>query len=714
MRPSLLPALFLLLSCSGTSMFRSDDRLMLESLVELIEMDYEDHCEQRAAASWDELVGAPAALQRKLERDKVYGIFSKKQTHEIRSVLTTHMLSPNDDILRRKVKLLLEPGDTMLDTEQWIRLVTFGDTALHNLRYATDYDCGSNANCTLRELHKSLTLQHDDETLRRMKASWEQKLPSLDEYRQHILPLLRNASKEYNYTTVEEYWDSLAEYEGGLLKARELWDQVKPLYLKLQKYVSLRLRGEDAIGKPIPVHLLKSLTGDDWSNVIELLLPKHADIYQKLHANLQLKNLGGEKAYKRAAKLIEELNFGPLEPQLWTESNFNGQCPPILVDSCKPNNVKIYTCKDVSIANYMDAHEAVMKIKYKEVTALHSNNTYVLRDANRYSALYEAIPGFASLLSLTPHALNRAGLYPLERFNYRNNPNHHRLVLQLIIALRDLPKLNYYLAADEWRLQVLMGSITSSKVVSSWSEFRKNFSLVDSADVELLSDPHVTFNKPFLGKFMGLILKYQIYQTFAEELISDDADLAQHVSVDNSRLMEAMSRGYGVLWPAMLSDLLAKREYGLEFTALTDYFRLLDEYLDNQLDPSLDTNEMEYEEPPVETPVENEIPIEKDADNEVELDTHANILENVIDTGDDGPMKQGVETSTVGVLEIKNPVGANNEHDEIPAEASYSTYWWIGIAVALAVVVLLIAIIAKKRHSHRKQLERQRRDTSHA
>lgn len=48
------------------------------------------------------------------------------------------------------------------------------------------------------------------------------------------------------------------------------------------------------------------------------------------------------------------------------------------------------------------------------------------------------MPGMISLLALTPHALNRAGLYSLQRFNY--NVNSHRLVLQLIIALRDLPR----------------------------------------------------------------------------------------------------------------------------------------------------------------------------------------------------------------------------------------------------------------------------------
>lgn len=41
-----------------------------------------------------------------------------------------------------------------------------------------------------------------------------------------------------------------------MLKVRELWDQVKPLYVKLHKYVALRLKGVEAVGKPLPVHLL--------------------------------------------------------------------------------------------------------------------------------------------------------------------------------------------------------------------------------------------------------------------------------------------------------------------------------------------------------------------------------------------------------------------------------------------------------------------------
>ncbi|KAI8420764.1 hypothetical protein MSG28_007978 [Choristoneura fumiferana] len=657
---------YALLSSGRTS--SDDDRRWLSSLIELVELDYEDHCEQRATATWSELTGSSKGLS--------------------------------------------------------LKLVSFGDTAMNKLRFATDYDCGTSTNCTLRELHNSLAKQHDEATLRRMKESWEKKLPNLNDYLVQILPLLRNASKENSYSTVEEYWNSLGEYEGAILKAREIWDRVKPLYEKLHKYVALRLKGTDAVGKPLPVYLLRSLTGDDWSNVIESLLPKHADIYQKVYANLQLKDLGGLNAFHEASKLLEDLNMPAVEPYTWDKSIFNSSCPPVLVDWCKPNKLRVVSCKDVTISNYIDAHDVVMKIKYKEIAALHSNNTYTLREANRYSAIYEAIPGFASLLALNPHALNRSGLYPIERFNY--NPNYHRLVLQLITALRDLPRqvlirsfktcvmLNFFMAADEWRLQYLKETVMSSGGVSGWSDFRRNFSLLETSDADILGHSYIVHNKPLIGKFMGLILKYQIYQSFAEELISDESDLIKHISENNDRLLFTMSQGYGSNWPEMVSDLLAKRENGLEYTGLTDYYRLLDEYLDNQLDPSVEITDSDYVEPIITEPevVDNEIPVKSETLDE-KPKTHEDINENVIDTGDEGIVKAGGETSTVGVLEIKNPVASGDQgKGEINVkEASYNAYWWIGVGVAVAIVVLLIAIITRKRQNHKKQLDRQRRET---
>lgn len=77
--------------------------------------------------------------------------------------------------------------------------------------------------------------------------------------------------------------------------------------------------------------------------------------------------------------------MGQLDSKFWSDSKFDGTCPTVITNFCKPNLIKVYTCKDVSIGNYLDAHETVMTVMYKELAAVHSNASYSLREANRYS-----------------------------------------------------------------------------------------------------------------------------------------------------------------------------------------------------------------------------------------------------------------------------------------------------------------------------------------
>lgn len=105
----------------------------------------------------------------------------------------------------------------------------------------------------------------------------------------------------------------------------------------------------------------------------------------KINFYLYLQDVSGLNAFKEANKLLKQLNLGEIPSEILKESAFNGTCPPTIVDWCEPNRMRFVSCKDVSIQNYMDAHETAMKIKYKITTGLHSNNTYVLREAPRYS-----------------------------------------------------------------------------------------------------------------------------------------------------------------------------------------------------------------------------------------------------------------------------------------------------------------------------------------
>ena len=61
-----------------------------------------------------------------------------------------------------------------------------------------------------------------------------------------------------------------------------LWDQVRPLYLKLHAYVRMKLREKygDIVpaNGPIPAHLLGNIWAQDWTNVYPLVAPEECSI----------------------------------------------------------------------------------------------------------------------------------------------------------------------------------------------------------------------------------------------------------------------------------------------------------------------------------------------------------------------------------------------------------------------------------------------------
>ena len=69
MRPSvpLLCVCFYALLSSGTSS-DDDDRRWLVSLLDLVELEYQDQCDKRATASWEELLGSTSGLSTKVNR----------------------------------------------------------------------------------------------------------------------------------------------------------------------------------------------------------------------------------------------------------------------------------------------------------------------------------------------------------------------------------------------------------------------------------------------------------------------------------------------------------------------------------------------------------------------------------------------------------------------------------------------------------------------
>jgi hypothetical protein len=85
------------------------------------------------------------------------------------------------------------------------------------------------------------------------------------------------------------------------------------------------------------------------------------------------------------------------------------------------------------------------------------------------------VTGLSALLAASPQYLHQLELLT-SNLNQQESVEISKASLLLLVALRTLPKLPYYLAADLWRLEALRGNLTNvTDLNGSWRKFRSVF-----------------------------------------------------------------------------------------------------------------------------------------------------------------------------------------------------------------------------------------------
>ena len=89
-----------------------------------------------------------------------------------------------------------------------------------------------------------------------------------------------------------------------------------------------------------------------------------------------------------------------------------------------------------------------------------------------FAAIYESVTGLSALLAASPFYLRQLGMLTSKN-NQQGSVDHTEASLLLLVALQTLPKLPYYLAADQWRLEVLNSNLTNvTELNESWRRYR--------------------------------------------------------------------------------------------------------------------------------------------------------------------------------------------------------------------------------------------------
>ncbi|XP_012285768.1 angiotensin-converting enzyme [Orussus abietinus] len=545
----------------------------VESFIEMTELAYEDACLEAAKAEWSFVNDMDDRSRDNWTTAQLnYGLFKKNQTQEI---LENSIKNVTNESLKYKHELAEKPGDALLNDEDWKSLVLFIGEAEFLRRTARYTEEGKEF--TRDDVERLLFHGGTVKEKRAAWSSWHSQLAPITTNFSRSLTLVREAAKVNGMSDERSYWELLSGYPNGYKNAEEQWRQLLSLHGKIVGFVRSRL--SEKYGLPlenntVPAYLLGSLQGFDWTNIMNLM--PQSNLTYEIRKNLWKKELIGRTLYKSVSSIGSAVLNQVPEAEFWENSQFNGTCPSELISFCRDGEMRVSTCSEASISNYLDAHKNVAKILVNQMMADHAS---MLSTANRYSALEEAMAQLFAILSVSPAQLQSLGL-----IRSTNGTEELQMLSLMITALDVLPSVAYYLSADLWRINALENeTISSDDLIDSWWRHRSEYEGVASDSLDpptFLDDSYIISNKPYLPKLVGTILAFQLY-----EYIMESTEVRySHVEANrpNHALVKMIQYGGVENWMDLIQKHLELDEISVE--SLLSFLLPLEEYIERAND----------------------------------------------------------------------------------------------------------------------------------
>ena len=441
------------------------------------------------------------------------------------------------------------------------------------------------------DVTRLLAIPGDEKALRAAWEGWHTVGPPMRKDYQRFVELSNKGAKELGFADTGAMWRSKYDMppDEFTRELDRLWDQVRPLYLKLHAYVRLKLHEKygDAVpaNGPIPGHLLGNIWAQDWSNIYPLAAPPHADPGVSLTDILKKRNLPALDMVRTGERFYTSLGFAALPKTFFERSLFvrpkdrEVVCHASAWDVDFVEDVRIKMCIEQTAEDFTTIHHELGHNYYQRA---YKNLPVVFRDSAN-DGFHEAI-GDTIALSVTPEYLVKIGLLD-------KAPDASRdLGLLMTKALEKIAFLPFGLLIDQWRWKVFSGDVKPGDYNKAWWDLRVKYQGVapPSARGEEFFDPaakyHVPDNTPYTRYFLADILQFQFHRALAKTagctLPLNRCSIFE--SKEAGRRLNAMlSMGQSKPWPEALEALTGSKQ--MDATAILDYFAPLSKWLDEQL-----------------------------------------------------------------------------------------------------------------------------------
>jgi len=437
-----------------------------------------------------------------------------------------------------------------------------------------------------------LAVPGDEKALRAAWEGWHTiSVPMRKDY-QRFVELSNKGARELGFADTGAMWRSKYDMppDAFTKEVDRLWDQVRPLYLKLHASTRLKLHEKygDAVPAtgPIPAHLLGNIWAQDWTNIYPLVAPPKADPGYSLTDILKKRNMPALEMVRTGERFYTSLGFAPLPKTFWERSLFvrpkdrDVVCHASAWDIDFVDDIRIKMCIEQTADDFTTIHHELGHNFYQRA---YDTQPVLFRDSAN-DGFHEAI-GDTIALSVTPEYLVRIGLLD-------KAPDQSRdLGLLMNKALEKIAFLPFGLLVDQWRWKVFAGEVKPADYNKAWWDLRLKYQGVapPAARGEEFFDAgakyHVPDNTPYTRYFLADILQFQFHRALSKTagctLPLNRCSIYESKPA-GERLNAMLAMGLSKPWPEALDALTGSKQ--MDATAILDYFAPLSKWLDQQLE----------------------------------------------------------------------------------------------------------------------------------
>jgi peptidyl-dipeptidase A len=489
-----------------------------------------------------------------------------------------------------KTALVLAPPADPKESDELSKIMARLESTYGKGKWCTD-PAQADTCKNIDDVTRILAAGGDAKTLRAAWEGWHTISPPMRKDYQRFVELSNKGARELGFADTGAMWRSKYDMppDAFTKELDRLWDQVRPLYLKLHAFVRMKLHEKygDAVpaNGPIPAHLLGNIWAQDWTNIYPLVAPPKADPGYSLTDILKKRNMPALDMVRTGERFYASLGFAPLPKTFWDRSLFvrpkdrEVVCHASAWDIDYVDDLRIKMCIEQTAEDFTTIHHELGHNFYQRA---YEDQPPIFRDSAN-DGFHEAI-GDTIALSVTPEYLVRIGLLD-------KAPDASRdLGLLMNKSLEKIAFLPFGLLVDQWRWKVFAGEIKPDDYNKAWWDLRLKYQGVapPSTRGEEFFDAgakyHVPDNTPYTRYFLADILQFQFHRALSKTagctLVLNRCSIYESKPA-GQRLNAMLSMGLSKPWPEALDALTGSKQ--MDATAILDYFAPLSAWLDQQL-----------------------------------------------------------------------------------------------------------------------------------